>query len=39
MRLLVDEGRTDTQTILTQQAEPAQKELDEVWERFDALEG
>ena len=39
MRLLVDEGRTDTQAILDQQAEGAQKELDEAWERFDAIEG
>ena len=39
MRLLVDEGRTDTKAILDSQARGSQKELDEVWERFDAIEG
>jgi multiple sugar transport system substrate-binding protein len=39
IRLLVDEGRTDTQAILNDMAARAQEELDEVWERFDAIEG
>jgi len=39
LRLLVDEGRTDTQAILDAQATAAQKELDKVWERYDELEG
>ena len=39
MRMLVDEGRTDTQAILDAQAEAAQKELDEAWERFDDIQG
>jgi multiple sugar transport system substrate-binding protein len=39
LRLLVEEGRTDTKAILDQQAAGAQKELDEVWERFDAIKG
>jgi hypothetical protein len=39
IRLLVDEGRTDTQAILDDMAVRAQEELDEVWERFDAIEG
>ena len=39
MRLLVDEGRTDTKAILDAQAAASQKELDEVWKRFDAIEG
>jgi ABC-type glycerol-3-phosphate transport system substrate-binding protein len=39
MRLLVDEGRTDTQAILDAQAQASQPELDEAWERFDDIEG
>ena len=39
MRLLVDEGRTDTKAILDEQAAASQKELDEVWQRFDAIKG
>jgi len=39
MRMLVDEGRTDLQAILDDQATRSQEELDEVWERFDAIEG
>lgn len=39
LRLLVDEGRTDTKAILDDQAVRSQKELDEVWERWDKLGG
>ena len=39
IRVLVDEGRTDIQAILDDQAARSQEELDEVWERFDAIEG
>lgn len=39
LRLLVDEGRTDTKAILDDQAVRSQKELDKVWARWDKLGG
>ncbi|MEJ7747988.1 MAG: extracellular solute-binding protein [Candidatus Limnocylindrales bacterium] len=39
LRLLVEEGRTDTQAILHDQAVRSQKELDDVWTRWDKLGG
>jgi hypothetical protein len=39
LRLLVDEHKTNTKEILDQQAAASQKELDKVWQRFDAIKG